>query len=327
MGTSIAIYPPLKVEGGRLSLSYGDSAQRLRFFLTYFEDVLIVPTGLSGHPLNFMSRDEFSAVDQRLAMTLPDRPIQIGSVRAGMFDHDIEAVFQEVNRVQPGRWSVATPPCSRWNGQSEPIPHLLATFERILPCPGVGVPLEEIAQFRTANSRQLQRFTDQIDIIIDCTIAGDKISAERDLRNMIEELEIIESEMKKEGWSPLKIDFSVKRMVAATGLSAISTAIAVAAGLNPILAAALGAMAGSISIEDRSAMGTKMSNQIPRIYEYIIQSFHRFGNTSPFYTPVEFENHVDALTFANNSYVARFPREQPSEPQVRNSIIVWNSFG
>lgn len=328
MPSSVALYPGLKIDGGGIAFSYAESALRLRLFLTYFEEVALIPLGIPhpGMGLHFLCSDEFTALEGGLVKTISPRQVQIGPLEPGMFDHDCDAVFSTLNSIHPGRWSLATPPCSTWSNRSGRFPNLLMSLGKILPCPSGNVPIDEVIVFKTKNASRLRTLHDYIDHLFDCVSASDQSAADRVMRKILNEVESIDNYFRKQGYSPVKVDISIRRAVEAGAIFAATHLASMALGLNSVIADLLGAMAGTVSLSHTSSPFSVSSNSFPRDYEYIVETFYNYGNTSPFYVPVELTNDVENVIFSHNTYLSSIPRQRLPQSKLRDSAVVGNVY-
>jgi hypothetical protein len=178
-----------------MSLSFAEADARILFYLTYFEDVAVVPINLDMGPAILNSTE--------LEQTLVHQGIikAVGPFHFAMADFDADFVasqfaapaYYACNNHEPGYWALAPSESLLPALEVGASTSAVLCLERCLPCPQPDVPLHDVLDFREKNKGQLARLHHQLEVWMARLSAGESIEDlvrlfENDLRFALEDI-------------------------------------------------------------------------------------------------------------------------------------------
>lgn len=165
---------PLEIDGSTINIkSIRLDPQELRFSLLFW-DRIVWP---SSRAIHMASGPDEQHLERLGILSRPDFT-QWGDAAQGMARGQIQA-FIELDRKEPGQWSIAQGEASLWVRDKivETDNGVLLALNRAIPVPHKDVPFDEILALKIRRRDELQRLRHAVDISVGVVSnADDKVS-------------------------------------------------------------------------------------------------------------------------------------------------------
>lgn len=267
--TKILLYPPFRVENGRFTLNYAESAEQLRFYLLYFDSLALAPVNLYRPMSNFIAttQEEQLLAQQGIVEYLPPRIIRVGAMDRHFLAPDMSRMYRKLNRSGPmvalghSSYLAVGTGGAEWNSA-------ILELRNVLPSPHASMPLHDLIAFRTDNSDALRQMHFAIDKIFASFGAAGVKDFDLVVDELMQRLDDVQDRFAKKGFPYFGASLSVSQVVAQYVLAPFCEAVGLAIGAPPTLGTAIG---GSVALTLNRSRLARAGNVYPRDFEYVFK--------------------------------------------------------
>lgn len=302
--TGILLYPPFRIGNGRISLSFRDSAEQMRFFLFYFDNIAHVDVNLQSN-FGFISSSEedILLLDSGVIGCVPPRIIATGEMDEKILAHDMSKLFRKAN-AGPDKWALSIPPGFVADYVTEQYNSAILNIRDIMPSPDLSIPISDILSFKLEKIDVLRRMHISIDKIFSVFPYKDNLDlALDDLKRRIED---VSDALESSGFPYFNISFSISSAILASVGASLSL-LANEIGMDQDIANILGASLGGISVIPRKSSLSRSGNMYPDDFEYIFEAKKR-GILSKNDVDVGIFGGVRPTSLSNNIFSSYVPQ-------------------
>jgi hypothetical protein len=306
--TGVLVVPPFDdLASGRIKLSFAEHDAKILFFLTYFDNVAVVPFNVAAADIWMSTELEQTLVEQQIIKVAMPPEINQGNGRSWNTEFIAEVseeIYSNVNSIEPG-WALA--------GTTETLEHaavdeanaVVMTLLGVLPAPAPSTALGDILAFRADNAKALTQMRHAINKLSMSFRAGVN---DEDVRSIVEtelmsQVELVGAAFEKKGIPFFRSDLSIGFAIPKLAVSAAAEWLASSLGASPGLGALI---ASGLSFNLGKSQLAREDNKHPRDFEYLLSGLRKGIMTIEGQGP--FEDDIVVSKFVGNYYKPIYPK-------------------
>lgn len=297
-------YPPFRLVGDSLFLSFDEARNNIRFLLTYFDDVCVIP--LNFQSLNFCSQDEQTLVMQGVFRSFPDRNLQFGNSGQNLLLSDSANSLIYCNELFVKNFSLFSSQALSYSSTNISANSLLLSLSNACLSPDLSVPISEVIDFRLENAESFRKFHSYIDIIFEKIELGSCVEAKSMCSEIYEYSEFLSSLIRKSKFPSVAVSIDIRRSIVPATLAAIDLFFG---GVGGVLSTAL---SNAVQLNKVSSPYASLGENFPRNFQYIANIAKKLPYSMPS-DHIEYNYDVKNLCVNGSNFISAYPKDYVEE--------------